>query len=46
MANSSAKENANVKSKINEKESGIQDELQKCKKFIDSFLNIQKHHSN
>ena len=45
MSNSPVKENANQESK-NENEGVIQDELRKCKHFIDSLCNIPKYHSN
>ena len=41
----SAKDNTNVEGKT-ENEGGIQDESQKCKYFIDSLFNIQRHHCN
>ena len=45
MSTFSAKENTNVEGK-SENGSGIQDESQKCETFIDSLINIRKHHSN
>ena len=41
----SAKDNTNEEGKT-ENESGIQDESQKCKYFIDSPFNIRRHHYN